>query len=164
MALANTILTTTRNFLTTASNLPWQHDTTLSVLPLKCSPTSCRASGFQLSRQTLNRSLKALRTASPFSEPKIAWEYAFWNFQEPKIPKCALPLPPRLSETQTAWKGPKYQNVYSRLPPPLRDPDCLGVRILELSRAQNTKMCTPASKRPRLPGSTHFGTFNGPKY
>ena len=148
---ANTILTITRHFLTTASNLPQQHDKTLSFLVVKCSSTSCRISGVRFSRQTLNRSSKALRTASSFSE---------------------------------------HQNVHSRCPPPLRARNCLGARILEFSSAQNTKKCTradpppfsehfqvpkrlkhvlalpppPPSQSPKLPGSTHFGTFKRPKH
>ena len=39
--------------------------------------------------------------------------------------------------------------MYSGLPPPsLRGQNCLGVRILELSCAQNTKTCTPAAPPP----------------
>ena len=147
--------------------------------------------GIRLSRQTLNRSSRALRKALPLFrtpkcalplppppalKPKIAWEYAFWNFQAPKTLKCALPLPP---------------------PPPLKAQDCLGMRILELSSAQNTKMCTSACPPPlrapvvwrhafydfRAPKTlkyvlppappclraqdcvtTHFGTFKRPKH
>ena len=51
------------------------------------------------------------------------------------------------------------------LPPSLTAQNCLGVRILELSSAQNTKTCTFACPppSPKLPGSTHFGTFKRPK-
>ena len=44
-------------------------------------------------------------------------------------------------------------------PPPLRDPDCLkGPKYLNVC-----SRLPPASQRPRLPESTHFGTFKGPK-
>ena len=86
------------------------------------------------------------KTSSPLSEPKIAWEYTFWNFQAPKTLKLVLPLPPPpFSEPKFAWE-------YAFCTPPYA-----------FSSAQNTKTCTPACSPPLSePGSTHFGTFKRP--
>ena len=54
---------------------------------------------------------------------QIAWEYAFRDFQGPKMSTSSCsPI-----KAQIAW-----------------EPDHLSVRILELSRAQTPKMCTPS--------------------
>ena len=85
---------------------------------------------------------------TPASPPRLsetAWEYAFWDFQGPKIPKCVLPPPPRLSETQIAWKYASGSTHFGTFKGP-------------------KYLLPPASQRSRLLGSTHFGTFKGPKY
>ena len=76
------------------------------------------------------------RVLPPLPEPKIAWEYAFWNFHAQNTKTC----------TPACHR--------------------LGVRILELSSAQNTKTCTaaPLPHSPKLLGSTNFGIFERPKH
>ena len=84
----------------------------------------------------------------PLSEPKIAGEYAFWNFQAPKALKRVFPPAPR--QAKIAWKyafwnfqAPKtLKRVLPPAPPPLR--------------AQNVYSRLPVSQSPKLPGSTHF--------
>ena len=144
---ANTILAITRNFLTTASNLPWQHDTALSVLPVQCSSTSCRASGFRLPTFQANvetlfesfvNSLPLFRTQDCLRVRILELSRAQKNLNAySRLPASRRSRLPGSTHFGT-FKGPKYLNVYSRLPPP--------------------------SQRPRLPGSTHFGIFKGPKY
>ena len=128
---ANTILTITRHFLTTASNLPHQHDKTLIFFG--CQVLFHELPDFR--RPTFRANVEPLfesfsKRASPFSE---------------------------------------HQNVHSRCPPPppLRAPNCLGARILELSSAQNTKTCTPARtlplSEPKIAWEHAFWNFQAPK-
>ena len=92
-----------------------------------------------------------------------------------RTPKCALPLPPPPPPLRAPYcLGARILELSSAqntktctAAPPLIAQNCLQARILELSSVQNIKTCTPAcppSQRPKLPGSTHFGTFKRPKH
>ena len=91
------------------------------------------------------------------SETQIAWEYAFWDFQGPKIPKCVLPPPPRLSETQIAWEYAFWDFPVPKILKCVLTPAPFRAPDCLAARILWLSRVLP----PRLPGSTHFVTFKG---
>ena len=191
---ANTILTITRNFLTTASNLPWQHDTALSVLPVQCSSTSCRASGFRLPtfQANVETLFESFVNSLPLFRTQDCLRVRILELSRAQNKMCT-PASPRLSETQIAWKhafwnfqGPKIPKCV--LPPPPRLPEIQIAWEHAFWNFQGPKIKCILPPPPRLPEiqiawehafwnfegpkipqcvlprSTHLGTFKGPKY
>ena len=77
----------------------------------------------------------------PFSEPKIAWEYAFWNFQAPKALKCVLPPAPPPSQF---WFFQAPKTLKCVLPPAPPHP----LRAQDMPGSTHTKIRTPACPPP----------------